>query len=322
VGAAAGFVWTRKGYRIPGKDGEGLKNMGRLNVLLLVTLAVAAPGLPQAAAPTGAASVPNLSGVWAHASITGYEPMASGPTSIINLRRRGITSDNRMLVGDYHNPILKPEAAEIVKKHGELSLAGIGYPTPRNQCWPGGIPFVFTTTAIQVLQQPNEITFLYYEDHEARHVRMNGTHPARVTPSWYGDSIGRFEGDTLVIDTVGIKVGPYAMLDWYGTPHTNALHVIERYRLVDYEHAKDGLERDAKENFQVQQDTIDPKYRGTHLQLEFTVEDAGVFTAPWKATMTYRPQVVPWEESICAENPKKYGTEKDVAVPVADKPDF
>jgi hypothetical protein len=173
-----------------------------------------------------------------------------------------------------------------------------------------------------VLQQPHEITFLYYEDHEVRHVRMNDVHPKNVTPSWYGDSVGHFEGDTLVIDTVGIKIGPYAMLDWYGTPHSPALHVVERYRLIDYERAKDGLDRDAKENFQVQLDTIDTDYKGKHLQLEFTVEDEGVFTTPWTATMTYRPQVIEWQESICAENPNKYGTEKDAAVPTAEKPDF
>ena len=301
-----------------------LKPQKVLFVAVLVTAAASglAEGAPSGAGTNRTTSVPDLSGVWAHSSITGYEPLASGPTSITNLSRRGITSDNRQLVGDYHNPILNPQAAEIVKRHGEISLSGVGYPTPRNQCWPGGIPFVFTTTGIQVLQQPGEITFLYYEDHEVRHVRMNQSHPKTITPSWYGDSVGHFEGDTLVIDTVGIKVGPYAMLDWYGTPHSPALHVIERYRLVDYESAKDGLERDAKENFQVQQDTIDPNYRGKHLQLEFTVEDKGVFTTPWTATMTYRPQVTPWEESICAENPHKFGTETDVAIPVASKPDF
>ena len=62
---------------------------------------------------------------------------------------------------------------------------------------------------------------------------MNQPHPAHVTPSWYGDSVGHYEGDTLVIDTVGIKVGPFAMVDMYGTPHTEALHVVERYRLLD-----------------------------------------------------------------------------------------
>jgi hypothetical protein len=293
----------------------------RRDMVWAAIVVAAVPGTPNAAEST-AASIPNLSGVWAHTSITGFEPLASGPTSLRNLSRRGITSDNRQLVGDYHNPILQPWAAEVVKRHGEMSLSGVGYPTPRNQCWPGGIPFVFTTTAIQLLQQRDEITFLYYEDHEVRHVRMNQHHPALVMPSWYGDSVGHFEGDTLVVDTVGIKVGPYAMLDWYGTPHTPALHVVERYRLLDYAQGKEGLERDAKENFQVQLDTIDPKYRGKILQLTFSVEDQGAFTTPWTATMTYRPQVTEWEESICAENPHKYGTEKDVSVPVAARPDF
>ncbi len=293
------------------------------NFLLLVTLAAvtATPGLGQAAVPT--AVTPDFSGIWAHPSIPGYEPLASGPTSLKNLsRREGGVSDNRQLVGDYHNPILKPEAAEVVKKHGELSLAGIGYPTSRNQCWPGGIPFVFTTAAIQILQQPDKIVFLYSNDSEVRHVRMNQPHPRNVIPSWYGDSVGHIEGGTLVVDTIGIKVGPYAMIDWFGTPRTPALHVVERYRFVDYQEAKDGLERDAKENFAVQPETVDRSYRGTFLQLKFTVEDAGVFTTPWSATMTYQPRAVEWPEAACAENPFKYGTEKDSDVPTADKPDF
>lgn len=293
----------------------------RRDIFFAAILAATPAGTANAAESAGALS-PNLSGVWAHTSITGFEPLAAGPTSLRNLSRRGITSDNRQLVGDYRNPVLQPWAADVVKRHGEMSLAGIGYPTPRNQCWPGGIPFVFTTTAIQLLQRPDEITFLYYEDHEVRHIRMNQHHPATVTPSWYGDSVGHFEAGTLVIDTVGIKVGPYAMLDWYGTPHTPALHVVERYRLLDYQQGKEGLERDEKENFQVQRDTIDPNYSGKLLQLTFTVEDDGAFTTPWTATMTYRPQVTEWEESICAENPYKYGTEKDVSVPTAAPPDF
>ena len=89
---------------------------------------------------------------------------------------------------------------------------------------------------------------IYRQGHELRHVRMNEAHPAQVTPSWYGDSVGHYEGDTLVIDTVGIKSGPFAMVDMYGTPHSPALHVVERYRLVDYDDAKDAMERNAKEN--------------------------------------------------------------------------
>ena len=89
---------------------------------------------------------------------------------------------------------------------------------------------------------------IYRHGNEVRRVRMNQPHPAQVTPSWYGDSVGHYEGDTLVIDTVGIKIGPFAMVDMYGTPHSPALHVVERYRLVDYDDAKDAMERNAKEN--------------------------------------------------------------------------
>jgi hypothetical protein len=60
----------------------------------------------------------------------------------------------------------------------------------------------------------------------------NQPHPARLTPSWYGDSVGHNEGDTLVIDTVRVKIGPFAMVDMYGTPYSQALHLVERYRLL------------------------------------------------------------------------------------------
>jgi hypothetical protein len=75
-------------------------------------------------------------------------------------------------------------------------------------------------------------------------VRINQPHPAHVTPSWNGDSVGHYEGDTLVIDTTGIKVGPFgatdlrAMVDQLGTPHSPALQVVERYRLLDHDAAK------------------------------------------------------------------------------------
>src|SRR5262249_58934046 len=101
----------------------------------------------------------------------------------------------------------------------------------------------------QVLQQSCKSVFLHNYDHQFRYVRLNEPHPTHVTPTWYGDSVGHYEGDTLVIDTVGIKVGPFATVDWYGTPHTEALHVVERYRLVGFEAAKEGWGRDAKKNW-------------------------------------------------------------------------
>jgi hypothetical protein len=330
---------------------EDSMTLQRRDFLLLVTLAAAAAtsAFGQAVAPTVAlsngdkesvASIPDFSGTWVHGSIPGFEPLPSGPTSLVNRSRRSIAqllrdlavdwsgpgeppskdsvSNLLELVGDYSNPILQPWAAEVVKKFGEMSLAGVGFPSPRNQCWPGGVPFVFTSGAIQILQQPNKIAILYTYDHQVRHVRLNQSHPARVTPTWYGDSVGYYEGDTLVIDTVGIKVGPFATVDWYGTPYTEALHVVERYRLIDYEAAREGWERDAKENWRAQPS---PNYRGKYLQLQFTVEDEGAFTTPWTATMTYGRGRGDWAEAVCAENIQWYSG-KDAAVPRADKSDF
>jgi hypothetical protein len=149
----------------------------------------------------------------------------------------------------------QPQAAEVVKKHGEVELSGVGSATPTNQCWPEPVPYIFWTIAMRMLQQPDRIIIL--NGNQARHVRMNEPHPARVTPSLYGDSVGRYEGDMLVVDTVGIRTDrPFAMVDMYGTPYTQALHVVERYRLLDYEDAKEGLERNAKENFRLPPDTI------------------------------------------------------------------
>jgi hypothetical protein len=273
--------------------------------------------------------------MWAHPSIPGFEPPASGLGPVVNKSRlRGGPQTGRsafnQFVGDYTNPILKPQAAEVLKKRGEIELSGVASSTPSNQCWPEPLPYIFWNPGMRMLQQPHQITILYDQDHEVRHVRMNEPHPAQVTPSWYGDSVGHYEGDTLVIDTVGIKTErPSAMIDWFGTPYTLALHVMERYRLLDYEAAKGGLERDAKENFQISDAPLrgDPNYRGKHLQLEFTVEDEGVFTAPWSATTTYRPGFnsrgsAEWPEVVCAENTHEYYAGKDTAVPTADKPDF
>ena len=298
--------------------------------LLLAAMAAATPAVGQTVAPAagtaasatqGAASVPDFSGIWWHPSLPGFEPPASGPGPVTNRSRRDGISDYNQLVGDYTNPILKPEAAEVVKKHGELSLAGVTYPNPANQCWPQPVPFIYKNFGLQILQQPDRITMLYEQDHEIRHVRMNQPHPAQVKPSWYGDSVGHYEGDTLVIDTVGTRTDrPFAMIDLYGTPYTRALHVVERYRLLDYEDAKEGLDRDAKENLRPG-GIMDRNYRGKYLQLLFTVEDEGVFTTPWSATITFGRGTDQWPETVCAENIHQY-YRKDSEVPTADKPDF
>jgi hypothetical protein len=112
------------------------------------------------------------------------------------------------------------------------------------------------------------------------------------------------------------------MIDWFGTPQTPALHVVERYRLLDYTAAKEGLDRAGKENALPQPAAVDLDYRGKYLQLQFTVDDPSVFTTPWKATVTYGRPVGEWLENVCGENPHKYGTEQDVRLPTAAKLDF
>jgi hypothetical protein len=301
--------------------------------LLLVTLAagIATFASGQAVAldgngTQGTPSIPDFSGIWVHPYFPGIEPPASGPGPVLNKSRRpdGV-SNIKQFVGDYANPILKPQAAEVVKRHAEISLAGMAYPTPSNQCWPSGVPYIFFQIGIQVLQQPHQVTLLYLRDHEVRQVRLNQPHPAQVTPSWYGDSAGYYEGDTLVIDTVGVKVDrPFAMVDMYGAPYSRELHVVERYRLIDHAAAKEAIARSNKENAKVMDPDFDPDYRGKHLQLVFTVVDEGVFTMPWSAAVTYAPPLLrEWQEDVCAENTLGfYSTGKDAAVPNASKLDF
>jgi hypothetical protein len=291
------------------------------------------------------ASIPDFSGIWGHLAVGGFEPPLRGPGPVRNLSRLTIevvrtfgavgaanvgASPNGVssifeFVGDFTNPILKPEAAEVVKQRGELEKKKIPQPTPSNQCWPGGVPWVFWNIGMQMLQQKDKVTILYTDDYDVRHVYMNRTHPQHVTPSWYGDSVGHYEGDTLVIDTVGIKVGPFAMVDWFGTPHTEALHVVERYRLLDYESAKESEDRGERENFRIQfSDTglvRNSDYKGPGLLLEFTVEDPGVFTTPWSARITYLRPRGSWPEFVCAESPRDY-VGRTLNLPHADKPDF
>ena len=290
----------------------------------------------------GAASIPELTGVWTHPAFPWFEPPASGPGPVTNKSRwpqrpmdasgtlalpplppgvEGV-SDYDQLVGDYTNPILQAWAAEVVKKFGEMSLAGITYGNSSNQCWPMPMLFIYKQSTVRLLQQPDRIV-LIYNSSDVRRVRLNERHPEPLTPSWYGDSVGHYEGDTLVIDTVGVKTDrPYAMIDLFGTPYTKSLHVVERYRLREYDDVKDALERNKKENWLFSGDVFN-KHRGKFLQVHLTVEDEGVFRMPWTATLTYVPGSNAPSEAICAENVHQYYYDhSDANVPHADKPDF
>ena len=313
-------------------------NLRRRNFILVATLAgaVATPALGQTTAPSvgsagsgaqSAASIPDFSGAWSHPGL-GFGPPLSGPGPVRNKSRLPSGASNfSLVVGDYSNPILKPAAAEVVKKFGEISSSGRVFPDPDNMCLQNPVPYIFWNFSVRLLQQPDKVTLIYAHDNDYREVRLNQPHPATVTPSVHGDSVGHYEGDTLVIDTVGVKLGPYRMIDRFGTPYTQALHVVERYRLLDYEATKEALAQAEKEWPRIG-GSIDPNYKGKGLQLEFTVEDEGVFTMPWSATITYGRDVNPyWDERICAENVQHdyqagYYSDKDAHLPTADKPEF
>jgi hypothetical protein len=317
-------------------------------VAVAIVVAVPAAGQTPSAAGTviethGAAVVPDFSRVWTHPGFPWFEPPASGPGPVTNKSRwpqlpigasgtlalpplppgvEGV-SDYDQLVGDYTNPILQPWAAEVVKKFGEMSLAGITFPNPSNQCWPSPMPFTYKLGTIQMMQQPDRITILYGGyNNEVRRVRLNEPHASPLKPSWYGDSVGHYEGDTLVIDTVAVKTDrKYAMIDLFGTPYTDKLHIVERYRLRDYDDVKDALERNRKENWLLNGDVWSRHRDHKFLQLHLTIEDDGVFTTPWTATLTYAPGDQ-YAESACAENPNEYYNHRESDVPKAEKPDF
>jgi hypothetical protein len=263
-----------------------------------------------------------------------FEGMPSGPQPLRNLSRRPDgTAEAGRLVGDYNNPILTPEAAAVVKQKGELAIAGKGFPNSQDQCRPIAPPF---TQAMQLglVMLPTtggNIDILYDQNANIRHIRMNGTHPKNLVPSSMGDSIGHWEGDTLVIDTVGVKVDRFTSVDRFGTPQSPAMHVVERYRLID-----GALAKAQQSGYEMSEGTVggggrngggrdagynpDTSLKG--LELDVTMEDPKVFKAPLTARVTYRRVVTQWTESVCADNPTEHYKDEWIGLPKADRPDF
>src|SRR5215469_272628 len=307
---------------------RNLLSLAMISLLSVIALA-SGQGFRLAAAPTNVAvqspaPAPDFSGVWRHGNLPWFIPPASGPGPVTNLSREKGTgvSDYGSLVGDYKNPILQPWAAEVVKRKGELSLAGVTFPNPANTCWPEPVPFLFKHAAMQMLQLPGQIVMLFNEDHEVRRVRLNQPHAVEAAPSWHGDAVGHYEGDTLVIDTVGVRTDrPHPMIDLFGTPFTDKLHVVERYRLVDLADAKDALARGMKENRRAG-GPYNPNYDDKYLQVLFTIEDAGAFTTPWTAVMVYLRDRDEFPEVVCAEGRFGFHNHEGADLPHADKPDF
>ena len=281
--------------------------------------------LPAFAADSG----PDMMGLRWGKNAFNFEGMPSGPQPLKNLSRlpNGKANAGR-LVGDYRNPILTPEAAAVVKQKGELAAAGKGFPNAQDQCRQTAPPFTFAMQlGFEMLPAAGgNITILYGGDDAVRHIRMNGTHPTNLVRSRMGDSVGHWEGGTLVIDTVGIKTDAFSSVDRFGTPQSDAMHVIERYRLIDGAVAKAQVDQ-----YETSEGTVggggrvagyDPDVTLKGLELDVTMEDPKVFTAPLTARVTYRRVITNWDESVCADNPMEHYKGEWIGLPKADHPDF
>ena len=196
-------------------------------------------------------------------------------------------------IGDVSNPNLKQWAKDAMKKDNDEVLRGkIAY-TPGQSCHPQGVPaFTLAQGPINIIQTPKKVTIIEESSQMVRHVYMNEQHPANVKASWLGHSVGRYEGDTLVVDTVGLNRKTF--VDAFRTPHTEKLHVVERWRIV----------------------------QGGHLlEVRIRVEDPDTFEQPWESYVNYRRAQDPFEEIICQEgNFQLFGD--DYGIPQAEKPDF
>jgi hypothetical protein len=179
---------------------------------------------------------------------------------------------------------------------------------------------------VMLQKKDGNITIVYDQNANVRRIRMNATHPAELVPSPMGDSVGRWEGETLVIDTVGVNADDFTSVDRFGTPQSDAMHVVERYRLIDGAAAKAAMD-----TYEKREGTVGGGGRvaGYHpdaslkgLQLEVTMEDPKVFTASLTARVTYRRLITSWTEAVCAENPVEHYKDEWIGLPRADRPDF
>lgn len=238
----------------------------------------AQPAAPQfVRLPAGA---PDFSGYW-RGDIAQYLPPEEGAGPVQDIKGNPWPSIDEPYEADTSNPILLPWVRERLEQQNELETTGRHVPTPQETCSPYGVPWVYTLTAnVQILQHPDVVAIVYQRGQQFRIVRMNQEHPEDPGQDWYGHSVGHYEGDTLVIDTVGFNDETW--IDQFGTPHTEQLHVVERLRLVTGE---DGADR---------------------LQIEFTVEDPGAFTTPWSAIVYYRRSDFPYMEEVCAEDNRDF----------------
>ena len=283
-------------------SGEPIFQRSLLGVLVcgsLLSAATAAGAAPQERIPNFA---PAAGVAWQSNSRYGLDPSPTGPQPVgpdpAVFKDRPYDMDFDFPVLDVSNPNLQPLVAERLKAQNERVRSGQPFQPITSSCWPHGLPaYMRYNGPTFIVQSATEVVILKNQSSEVRRVALNKPHSTQPKPSWYGESVGHYEnGDTLVIDTIGFNDRTY--VDLWGTPHTTALHVIERWKL-----SADGR-------------AIDVSVR---------VEDPGAFKAPYEVTKHYTRAQAPWMEVICAKNaigPLGRGPQGLEPMPTADRPDF
>jgi hypothetical protein len=247
---------------------------------------------------------PDDSTGWVPARGAGDEllPPASGPGPVTSEKDHPYIPNREgqptYRIAELNNPILQPWVVERLKKANDSVRAGKVPFIPHERCWPGGVPGFEVYTRVRpiyFLQTPKEVTIVDELDHQVRHVYMNVPHSAHPISSWYGESVGHYEGDELVVDTIGLN--DKTLIDNYGTPHTDKLHVVERFRIID---------------------------SGKTLEVLIRVDDPDAFNQPWSARQRFRRVADrgPLIEEPCAENNFTYFGFDVLPIPTADRPDF
>jgi hypothetical protein len=202
-------------------------------------------------------------------------------------------------IGNTKDPVLKPWAAKQMQDSNDEILSGKrGLPfSAQSACYPGGVPEQLLTPAepFYFVQTPKEVWMIWETDHMVRRIYMTDKHSDNVKPSWFGESIGHYEnGDTLVIDTIGLQA-KNSYLDWFRTPHSEKLHVVERFTL-----SADGKRLDAL----------------------VKVEDPDTFNEPLYLGRRWNKVPNQLLEMVCAENNGDPFNENLFPVPQASKADF
>jgi len=288
-----------------------LKRLPYLPVAILVLIASFSGAVPASHAADSEHAVADFSGYWERperpSAAAVYYPVGDGPVPVTFSRDVEAGRQGLQYLGDYTNPILLPHAAEAVRAQHETYRRGEAVWSAWALCWPPGVPIALSMVwAVQILQSEDEVTIIYQMSQSVRHVYLNDGHPADPKVSWFGHSVGHYEGDhTLVIDT--IAQDPRALTDRFGTPKSEAMRVVERYTI---------------------------SADGQRLDIEFNVEDPQTFATAWSAKVSYvrvpngyrpssavGPQERIFPEFICPEN------NRDAAggghpIPVAPTSDF